>query len=514
MTRIRPNYREILRLAAKQLSQEKIASSVGSSKKTVNRILRLAKEHQVAWPLPDEQTNDVLAKMFSTSPRVTQTNRRLPDFELIHRELQHSGVNKKLLWMEYLEHCRLENQTGLQYSQFCYYVQQDEERRQATMHLHHKPAERIEVDWAGDPAFYIDRETGEKVKALVFIAVLPYSQYTFAKAFNNERQRAWLQAHIDMYNFFGGVTKLLVPDNCKTAVVHTRNWYTPRLNEAYHELAEHYDTAILPARVRHPKDKPSAEGNVGHASTWIIAALRHEQFFSLAELNEALAKKLEEYNLRPFQKRDGCRLEVFRQEEQPFLAPLPVMPYELAEWRSAKVQYNYHVSVLGMYYSVPYEYIHKTVEIRLTETFVQIFYNHHRIASHLRLNGPKGQYSTQPAHMPEKHRQYLEWNGDRFHNWATTVGPETTAVIDSILKTHPIEQQAYRSCMGIMHLAEKYSSPGLENACAKARSYSKNPSYNTVRNLLAAEQLEAEKATPVHKPHGITRGAAYFRRRS
>ena len=225
---------------------------------------------------------------------------------------------------------------------------------------------------------------------------------------------------------------LLVPDNCKTAVVHTRNWYTPKLNTAYHELAEHYDTVILPARVRHPKDKPSAEGNVGHASTWLIAALRHEQFFSLADLNAALAEKLKAYNHRPFQKRDGCRLDIFLQEERPYLAQLPIMPYEVADWKSAKVQYNYHVSVLGMYYSVPYEYIHKTVEIRITQSAVQIFYDHKRIASHLRLYGPKGQYSTCKMHMPENHRKYLEWDGARFHSWDESIGPNAVDVIERI----------------------------------------------------------------------------------
>lgn len=514
MTRIRPDYRGILRLAAKQLSQEKIACSVGSSKKTVNRILRLAKERGRSWPLPDEQTNDVLAKVFSKPPKVTQTNRYLPDFERIHRELQHAGVNKKLLWTEYLEECRLKNQLGLKYSQFCHYIQLDEERRQATMHLHHQPGEKVEVDWAGNPAFYTDRETGEKIKALVFIAVLPYSQYTFAKAYPDERQHSWLQAHIDMYRYFGGVTKLLVPDNCKTAVVHTRNWYTPKLNTAYHELAEHYDTVILPARVRHPKDKPSAEGNVGHASTWLIAALRHEQFFSLADLNAALAEKLKAYNHRPFQKRDGCRLDIFLQEERPYLAQLPIMPYEVADWKSAKVQYNYHVSVLGMYYSVPYEYIHKTVEIRITQSAVQIFYDHKRIASHLRLYGPKGQYSTCKMHMPENHRKYLEWDGARFHSWAESIGPNAVDVIEGILRTHPVEQQGYRSCMGLIHLAEKYSSLGLESACAKALSYSKAPSYQTVKNILVADQDAAKIVKPENKPHGITRGAAYFRRES
>ena len=256
MTRIRPDYRGILRLAAKQLSQEKIACSVGSSKKTVNRILRLAKERGLSWPLPDEQTNDVLAKVFSKPPKVTQTNRYLPDFERIHRELQHAGVNKKLLWTEYLEECRLKNQLGLKYSQFCHYIQLDEERRQATMHLHHQPGEKVEVDWAGDPAFYTDRETGEKIKALVFIAVLPYSQYTFAKAYPDERQHSWLQAHIDMYRYFGGVTKLLCFLSSNFPHFHHRNspsssWENPHFQRALSGNRFHY--CILPHEgVFHP----------------------------------------------------------------------------------------------------------------------------------------------------------------------------------------------------------------------------------------------------------------------
>jgi hypothetical protein len=240
--------------------------------------------------------------------------------------------------------------------------------------------------------------------------------------------------------------------------------------------------------LRHPKDKPSAEGNVGHASTWLIASLRHEQFFSLTNLNAAIAEKLEEYNNRPFQKRDECRSDIFHKEELPHLSQLPITPYEVADWKSARVQYNYHVSVLGMYYSVPYEYIHKTVEIQITQGVVQIFYNHKRIASHLRLYGPKGQYSTCKMHMPEKHRKYLEWDGVHFHSWAESIGPNALNIIDEILRTYPVEQQGYRNCIGIMHLAEKYSSPGLETTCAKALSYSKTPSYQTVKNILAASQ--------------------------
>ena len=305
MTRKRPNYREIIRLHAEELSQNEIARSC----------------------LPAEQTNAELAKIFAAPPKASPTHRCLPDFDLIHKELCQNGVNKKLLWTEYLETCRLRGEQGLMYSQFCYYIQQDGLRRQATMHFRHKPGEQIEVDWAGDPAHFIDRDTGERVKAWVFVGVLPYSQYAFAKAYTNERQHAWLQAHIDMYAFFGGVSKMLVPDNCSTAVVHRgSSWYSPQVNLSYHELAEHYNTAILPARVRHPKDKPSAEKSVGHISTWIIAALRKRQFLSLDELNAAIAECLDTLNRKPFQKREGCRLDIFEQEEKMYLAPLPIPP--------------------------------------------------------------------------------------------------------------------------------------------------------------------------------------------
>ena len=476
MTKKTPDYREILRLYSEnEYSQQEIADSVGSSKRTVNKTLKLAQEHHIHWPLPPGQTNGELAKLLTTPPQKTQSDRQIPDFDLVHKQLLRNGVNKKLLWTEYIEHCRLGGQIPLMYSQFCYYIQQDEVKRHATMHLSHRPGDRIEVDWAGDPACYINPDTGEPVLVNVFIAVLSYSQYTFAKAYRDEKQHSWLQAHVDMFNYFGGTTRMLVPDNCKTAVIHTRNWYSQQLNESYHELAEHYNTGILPARVRKPKDKPAAEGNVGHTSTWIIAALRDEQFYSLTELNNAIAERLEAYNHRSFEKKDGSRYELFMEEERPTLKPLPEFPYELAVWKKAKVQYNYHVSVEGMLYSVPYTYIHKAVDIRLTDFSVEIYLNQSRIASHSRLHGRKGQYATNPAHMPEQHQKYLEWDGDRFRKWAETAGPNVCHVIHAILSSCRVEQQGYRSCMGIMKLHEKHGAL-MEQACQQALTYSPQPS--------------------------------------
>ena len=321
-----------------------------------------------------------------------------------------------------------------------------------------------------------------------------------------------------MYEYFGGVTRILVPDNCKTAVTRSNNWYDQEVNTVYHEMAEYYNTAIIPARVRAPKDKAAAEGSVGVISTWITAALRNEQFFSLAECNCAIRKKLEEFSHRPFQKKEGSRYEIFHNEELPLLAKLPSSPYELAEWKTATVQFNYHISVEGMMYSVPYEFIKRKVDIRITDTIIEIFYNQNRIASHRRLYGRKGQYSTITEHMPADHQKYLEWNGDRFRKWAEQIGSNTYKVTDTILTSKRVEQQAYRSCMGLLKLADKYSAHRLEAACKKALSYTGSPSYKSIKNILAAgqdkidQELPASDAADSQKKYAITRGADYYRR--
>lgn len=513
-------YREIIRLAQPYLniSQEKIAASCNVSKGTVNKVLKAAKEQQLSWPLPESYTDQVIAGILFPEKKHSDaaSNRKEPNYEYIRKELLKNGVNKKLLWTEYLEECRLSGDKPLMYSQFCYHIQQDEQKRRATMHIDRKPGEQIEVDWAGDPAHITDPDTGEIIDAYLFVGVLTYSQYPYVEAFRDEKQVSWITAHVHMYEYFGGVARILVPDNCKTAIIHNRKWNDRQINAIYHEMAEHYNTAIIPARVRAPKDKPNAEGSVGNISTWITAALRNEQFFSLAELNTAIRKKLEAFAKHPFQKKEGSRYEIFRDEELPLLAPLPATPYELAEWKQATVQYNYHISVDGMLYSVPYEYIKHKVDVRITETTIEIFYNHSRIASHRRLYGRKGQYSTVTGHMPEDHQQYLEWNGDRFRRWAAQIGPCTGEVVNEILTSQRVEQQSYRSCMGLLKLAERYSAKRLETACRKALDFTASPSYKSVKNILAAgldkpDKAESDEAS-VHNPYAITRGADYYRR--
>jgi len=506
-------YREILRLHSLGLSQGNIAYSCSVSKTTVNRVINRAAKLNLSWPLDDNQTDAFLADLLFPTKKITAKEKRLPNFTYIRNELLKNGVSKKLLWSEYMEVCRLNGDEPLMYSQFCYHIQQHEQKRRATMHINRKPGEQIEVDWAGNPAKIIDSDTGEMTDAHIFVGVMTYSQYAYVEAFINEKQRAWITAHVHMYEYFGGVAKILVPDNTKTAVIHNKGWYNQKLNTTYHEMAQHYGTAIIPARVRKPKDKPNAEGVVGNISTWITAALRNEQFFSLAELNVAIREKLEGFNARDFQKKEGSRLSLFYNEELPFLAPLPPTSYELADWKQATVQFNYHISLDGMLYSVPFEHIGRKVDVRSTDRVVEIFYNHNRIASHKRLIGRKGQYGTIIEHMPPDHQKYLEWNGDRFKKWAERIGTNTYMAVNAILTSKRVEQQSYKSCMGLLKLAEKYSNQQLEAACEKALSYSASPSFKSIKNILVTgikdkPEVSQQKST-THK-YGITRGASYY----
>lgn len=513
-------YREIIRLAGLNLSQTNIALSCSVSKTTVNKVLKAAKEKNIAWPLDSGMTDAVLEQLlFPKVADVASAERKMPNFAYIRKELLKNGVNKKLLWTEYLEDCRLSGDNPLMYSQFCYYIQQDEQKRRATMHINRKPGEQVEVDWAGDPAHIIDPDTGEILNAYLFVGVMTYSQYPYVEAFIDEKQAAWITAHVHMYEYFGGVARILVPDNCKTAVDHNAGWKDQRINTVYQEMAEHYGTAIIPARVRAPKDKPNAEGTVGNISTWITAALRNEQFFSLHELNQAIQSRLKDFSRKPFQKKEGSRYEIFRDEELPLLAPLPASPYELVEWKQSTVQFNYHISVDGMLYSVPHEYIKRKVDVRVTGTTIEIFYNSTRIASHRRLYGRKGQYSTVTEHMPASHQEYLEWNGERFRKWAHHIGDSTEQVVNGMLASKRVEQQSYRSCMGLLRLADKYSVDRLEAACKKALTFTASPSYKSIKNILdtgndKTPTLDAIGSKSISTPnkYALTRGSDYYRR--
>ncbi len=511
------NYREILRLHSQGISRRGIAASLSCSRNNVSMIIQRATDQSLEWPLPDTLTNEMIEEQLF--PAYLSSNpQKMPDYEHIHKELAKSGVTLSLLWHEYSEGCRNNQAIPYKYTQFCKHYHDYSQKTKATMRIKHKPGEKLEVDWAGQTAAIKNNITGEPIKAYVFVATLPYSGYSYVEAFLSMNMESWIQAHINSFKYFNGVTKILVPDNLKTGVDHV-SWYTPVINRTYGEMSAYYDTAVIPARVRRPKDKPSAEGTVGVISTWIIAALRNQTFFSLHELNMSIREKLGEFNTKPFQKKEGSRESVFQAEEQPMLIPLSLSPYELAAWSKATVQFNYHISVDKMYYSVPYEYIKYYVDVRITSRVVEVFYNSNRIASHVRKFGHPGQYQTLPEHMPEQHQKYQEWNAERFISWAKEIGEHTMIVIKSILASYRVEQQGYRSCMALLKSADRYSVQRLESACQRALSYTPNPGYKNIQTILKTgfDKINNAAETAKNDPasdFGITRGADYYGRKN
>lgn len=510
------NYREILRLDSRGISQRSIAASCQCSRNTVARVLARAREETITWPLQTDLTDGELGKILFPDTSEPSSKRHLPELEYVHKEMAKAGITLRLLWTEYATTCRVAGEQPLMYSQFCFHYQKFAEQKRATMRIPRKPGEQVEVDWAGQTMALVNDDTGEIIPAYVFVAALSYSQYAYVEAFLDQKQESWITAHVNMYRFLGGVTKLLVPDNLKTGV-EKPDRYNPTINKTYHEMAEHYDTVVLPARVKKPKDKPSAEGAVGDISSYIIAALRHQKFFSLAALNQAIRERLETFNSKPFQKREGSRLGVFLEQEKPFLLPLPKTPFEMATWKIATVQLNYHIAVDKMNYSVPYEYIKRKVDVRITRQVIEVFFNNHRICSHPRLNGYPGQYSTVESHMPPDHQAFVQWNADRFIAWAAKIGPNTEMTVKAILSSHKIEQQGYRSCLALIKLADKYSVTRVEAACKKALFYTPMPSFKSVKTILSTGQDKVETepepvATGNVEAYGFTRGASYYGR--
>ena len=503
------DYREIIRLKNLKFSNVAIANSLCCSRNTVSEVLKLAESHSLEWPIPETLTNKDIEQLFYPG-RGTNEGRRLPDYEYIYNELAKPGVTLSLLWAEYCAKCEAEHTIPYQHTQFNEKYHAYAASKKATLRIKRKPGETMEVDWIGDTLKVYDSANCCEIPAYIFVAVLPCSLYGYAEAFPDMKSNHWIEAHVHAYSFFGGVTRILVPDNLKTGVIkNTRTELI--LNRSYH------GTAIIPARPVKPKDKPNAEGTVKVLETWILAALRNRKFFTFQELNKAIHKKLEEFNAKPFQKKKGSRLSAFLEEERDFLMPLPASPYETAVWSTATIQPDYLITVGNCKYSVPYEFIGKKVDIRAAENSIEVFYHGDRIASHVRkMYAPEPIYL--PEHMPENHRKFLEYNTESFLDWGKSMGHSTHLVIKHFLFMHKVEQQGYKSCASLMKLADRYGTDRLENACAKALSYTPNPSLKNISTILKNGQdkvvLTSESARVSNKEslkYGITRGASYYK---
>lgn len=510
------NYREILRLNSLNYSQRQIAASVHSSRNTISEVLHLADEIGLNWPLDDSASNEEIMALLYPKRRDMVNPRKQPDYNYIHRELAKPGVNLTLLWTEYCSTCDSEGNTPYMYSQFCDKYRQWARITKATMRIKHKPGETMQVDWAGTTIKYYDPVTGGPYDAYIFAAVLPCSCYAYVEACEDMKSTNWLLCHVHAYEYFGGVTRLLIPDNLKTGVVKNTR-YDTILNKSYQEMAEYYETAIVPTRVLHPKDKSLAEGTVKFVTTWVIAALRNRKFFSFEEVKQGVAEKLEELNRYPFKKREGSRYSAYSDEEKAFMKPLPLTPYEPAVWSTAKVPFDYLISDGKNKYSVPFDLIGEDVDIRLTKEMVEVFFHSSRVASHKRVSKQLRDPIIQPEHMPMEHRKYLSYNADEFISWAQMVGSCTSSVVDKFLTSGREPEQGYKSCASLTKLGDKYGIMRLEKACERVLNYSSQPSIRNISTILkngqdkvSSTKQSSDPAKP--KSHGITRGAAYFQR--
>ena len=507
------DYRSILRLHSQGNSQREIEREVNSSRHTISEVLIQAEAAGITWPLDDDVTNEDIQEVLFPGKYAFTSPYTVPDYQWIHAELAKRGVTLTLLWDEY---CRMVRSTGgvpYMYTQFCEKYRRWARVAKATMRITHKPGDAMQVDWAGDPLFITDPVTGELSPAHTFVAVLPCSWYTYAEACDDMKQENWLLCHVHAYAYFGGVTRLLIPDNTKTATI-TNNRYEVVLNRSYQEMAGHYGTAIIPARVRKPDDKAAVEGSVRFVSTWITAALRDRKFFSIAEAKAAVQEKLQELNRRPFKKpRTGCRLSAYEQEEKNFMQPLPTHAYEPSVWLSLKVGYDYLVSDGLNKYSVPFDLIGEKVDVKLTKHVVEVFYQQTRVAAHVRLDKERHDPVVKPEHMPEAHKKYLGYNAEEFTEWAHAIGPKTTETVQYFLSSGKEAEQGFKACASLTKLGNRYGAERLEDACERVLRLTSAPTIRNISTLCKSSSEYREADKPVARKtggHGITRGAAYY----
>ena len=501
--------KEVLRLKwESQKSNRQIAQSCSIAASTVSDYLGRAKAAGLSWPLPadlDEEKLDAL--LFAPKGGRSSEKRPIPKWEEVHTESKRKGVTLQQLWMEY----KADHLDGYQYSQFCFHYRRWRQSVDPCLRQDYKAGEKLFVDYGGQTVPVMDRSSGEVRPAQIFVAVWGASNYTYAEATWTQQVPDWIGSHVRALEWFGGCPELIVPDNLRSGVSRACR-YEPDLNPSYQDFAAHYGIAVLPARVRKPQDKAKGEKGVQTVEHWILAPLRNRTFFSLTELNQAIREGLQELNQRPFQKLNGCRRSLFESLDQPVMRPLPVEAYEYAEWKKARVHIDYHVEVDRHYYSVPYKYIHRKVEVRLTAKTVEVFCQGLRMASHPR-SYRKGGHTTLAEHMPKSHREYLDWPPERLQRQAEQIGFYTGQAITRLLEGRLHPAQGYRSGLGVLRLAKDYGEERLERACQRALGI-QAISYKSIHSILkhGLDRLPPPEPPPPSPPlhHDNLRGSTYF----
>ncbi len=489
------------------LAVHKVAKSCKVSPSTVLEYERRAQAASLNWPLPEGMDDAELEQLLSGGAPAPTDRRGLPEVAYLLEEMRKPHVTLTLLWMEY----KAVHPEGYQYTQFWRYYQEGKQHLEVALRQEHRAGEKLFSDYSGDSLRLTDPHTGEVKEVPVFVAVLGASNYTYAEAAPDMTLPHWIGAHIRALEYYAGSPQIIVPDNTRTAVIHPDR-YEPDLNPAFADMAAHYGTVIIPARVRKPRDKAKVEAGVLVVERWIIAALRHRTFFSLAEMNAAIRELLERLNGRLCKGFNASRRELFERLDRPALQPLPAMRYEFLEWKSAKVGIDYHISVEKHCYSVPYQLVGQQVEVRLSAGTVEVLHRNRRVASHLR-SSKIGGFTTCAEHMPKSHQRYLEWTPSRIVRWAERTGPQTAALVERILAAKPHPEMGYRSCLGLIRLGKQYSPERLEAACARALQINAL-SYRNVKSILqhgldqaASPSSQLSLALP---EHANLRGREYY----
>ncbi|MEY9419628.1 transposase [Bradyrhizobium japonicum] len=498
--------RQMLRLARDGVSAREIGRTLGVARSTIQDNLKRALTAGLAWPLAGDLTDAVLEQRLFAHAGVRRgfRRRREPDWASLACELKRPGVNLMVLWEEY----RAVHPEGYGYSRFCDLFREFDRRLSPTMRQDHPAGDKVFVDYSGKKIMIVDRETGIVRDAEIFVAVLGASNYTYAEATWTQTLPDWIEAHVRMFRFFGGVPRLVVPDNLKSGV-HRASFYDPEINRSYGMMASHYGVGILPARPRKPRDKAKVEAGVRFAQTYILRRLRRQTFFSLAEANAAIAAALERINAHIMRRLGVSRRQLFETVEMSVLASLPDADYQFAEWRVARVSLDYHVEIDGFFYSVPHGLIREQVDVRATTRTIELFHRGSRVAAHQRRYGGR-RHGTDPDHMPSAHRRYAEWTPERFRRWGRSIGLNTEGLVLAILANRPHPEQGFRTCLGVLRLFKELDPERAELIAARAVAV-RALTYKSIASIIANKLDRSARPTDdVVVDHPNLRGPGYF----
>lgn len=507
----------VLRLRAEGFSKRQIEAQ-GMSRHSVIAVFEAADREGIDYDaVAGLDDAEVYARLFPGRGEHDSVHAQ-PDWDRVHKELAKVGVTLKLLHGEYVDTCRSRGEPAMGYDRFCKSYGHHVLITGAASRVGHKAGQSVEVDWSGKTMQLTDPVAGQTSRVYLFVGALPFSRFAFVEPTLDMKQDTWLRAHVAMFDWFGGSVPRVVPDNLKTGVISHPAEGEVVLNDAYRELAAHYSAAVLPGRIKKPKDKASVENTVGNIATWVIAALRNQTFATLPELRAAVYERMSAFNAEPFQKRAGSRLGVFEGEEKPLLRPLPAVPFEISRWVYARrVQRNGHVVFEKNFYSVPYVHIGRAVDLRITDTTLEVFTGQDRLTSHLLAPvGIVNEYRTHDSDLPDG-PQYRQWDAPRVREWAARIGENTTTVINRIFESVPVDEQGLGAALAVLRMTRRYSAARVEAAAGVAlASRVRSPRYAHLRPILETKQDDpgnrdawATPGTPP-EPTGYVRGADYY----